>query len=58
MTAALLLIRLESLKFAIVRRDWDDVEFQFDRVLSMAERDAGVRRRAVDELRLQKASER
>lgn len=55
MTAALLLVRLESLKLAIVCRDWDDVEFQFDRVLSMAERDAGVRRRAVDELRLPKA---
>lgn len=58
MSSAVLLVRLEQLKLAIVRRDWDDVEFQFDRVLSVAERDAGVRRRAVDELRLPKAGER
>lgn len=52
MSSAVLLIRLEALEQAIRCRDWSDVEFQFDRVLSVAQRDAGVRRRAVDDLRL------
>ena len=35
MIAMLLIVmtRLEALKAAIVSRDWDSVEFQFDRVL-------------------------
>lgn len=31
--AAVLMIRLEHLKLAIQRREWDQVEFQYDRVL-------------------------
>ncbi len=30
---AVTLVRLEQLKQAIIARDWDQIEFQFDRVL-------------------------
>lgn len=40
-----LLVRLDTLKATIESRDWDAVEFQFDRVLSQAQKMAGTRDR-------------
>jgi hypothetical protein len=44
-------IRLTALADAIRRRDWDDVEREYDRVRSTLERELGVRGRPADQLR-------
>jgi hypothetical protein len=46
--SAILATRLEALEQAIRARDWDQVEFQYDRVLSQASKAAGTRGRAYD----------
>lgn len=45
---AILITRLNMLERAIRSRDWDVVEFQFDRVNSQAEKIAGIRGREYD----------
>jgi hypothetical protein len=49
---AVLLRRLDELKAAIDARSWDDVEREYDRVLSAAQRGAGTRERPYDALRV------
>lgn len=44
----ILATRLEALKGAIDSQDWEQVKFQYDRVLSQASRMAGTRGRAYD----------
>jgi hypothetical protein len=48
---AVLCIRLETLRAAIESRSWAEVEFQYDRVLSVSQKMAGTRTRPVDAVR-------
>lgn len=49
--SAVLDVRLTALADAIRARDWDEVEFQYDRVRSTIDRELGVRARPADVLR-------
>lgn len=49
--ARVLMIRLDALKDAITARDQEQIEFQFDRVLSSASKISGTRDREVDRVR-------
>lgn len=45
---AVLLVRMGTLKQAIESRQWGEVEFQFDRVMSVAQKMDGTRNRPGD----------
>ena len=40
------MMRMEALKAAILARDWDDTEFQFDRVLRAMNKERALTERA------------